>query len=141
MIAGMKTRTISQLDEEIRTIQQELQSLGPMHPGNISSQYQVCGRPGCRCADPKEPVRHGPYPKLTYVYHGKSVCRFVRAGTEITLAERLAVYKKFRLLIDQWVALSIQRGVIEFFPEHPIPQKNNKTKPKSPAKRKNRSRS
>jgi len=112
----MKTTSISSLETEIQTIQAELQSLGPMHPGSLSKQYQVCGRPGCRCADPKHPQRHGPYHKLAYVYRGKPVCRFVRAGTEELLSDRLAVYKRFRKLIDRWIQLSIQRGVIDFFP-------------------------
>jgi hypothetical protein len=111
----MKTTPISTLEAEIRTVQAELQNLGPMHPGSISQQYQVCGRAGCRCADPKQPQRHGPYHKLAYVYRGKPVCRFVRAGTERLISERLAVYKRFRQLVDRWIELSIQRGVIDFF--------------------------
>jgi hypothetical protein len=125
----MNTTTISLIDEEIRSIQKELQALGPMHPGNISSQYQVCGRAGCRCVDPKNPERHGPYHKLAYVYRGKPVCRFVRAGNETQLKERLVVYKRFRELMNRWIALSIQRGAIEFFPTVPKPQKQ-KNQPK-----------
>lgn len=112
----MKTTSIAQLEQEIRSIQAKLQALGLMHPGSISKQYQVCGRVGCRCVDSKHPQRHGPYHKLAYVYHGKPVCRFVRAGTEQALALRLAVYKQFRQLIDRWVELSIQRGIMDFFP-------------------------
>jgi hypothetical protein len=111
----MKTTPIAQLEAEIRNIQAELQALGPMHPGSISKQYQVCGRTGCRCQDVRHPQRHGPYHKLAYVYRGKPVCRFVRAGTEDQLTQRLAVYKRFRGLIDRWIALSIQRGVLDFF--------------------------
>ena len=120
----MKTTSISSLETEIQTIQAELQSLGPMHPGSLSKQYQVCGRPGCRCADPKHPQRHGPYHKLAYVYRGKPICRFVRAGTEGLLSDRLAVYKRFRKLIDRWIQLSIQRGVLDFFP--PAPKKQHR---------------
>jgi hypothetical protein len=112
----MNTTSISAIEKKIRNIQAELQNLGPMHPGSVSKQYQVCGRPGCRCADPKHPQRHGPYHKLAYVYRGKPVCRFVRAGTEQALGQRLAVYKRFRQLIDRWIKLSIQRGILEFFP-------------------------
>ena len=136
----MNTTSIAQIDEEIRKIQKELQTLGPMHPGNISSQYQVCGRPDCRCVDPKKPQRHGPYPKLTYVYRGRPVCRFVRASTQKALGERLAVYKRFRQLIDRWIALSIQRGITNFFPAAPKPRQPTKAKP-TPAPRRLKSRS
>jgi hypothetical protein len=131
----MNTTSIAQIDKEIRNIQNELQTLGPMHPGNISSQYQVCGRPDCRCVDPKTPQRHGPYHKLSYVYRGHPVCRFVRAGTQTALGERLAVYKRFRQLIDRWIALSIQRGTIDFFPAAPMPKHSTKAKPAPPPRR------
>ena len=128
----MKTTSISAIEVEIRNIQAELQDLGPMHPGSISKQYQVCGHTGCRCSDPKHPQRHGPYHKLAYVYRGKPVCRFVRAGTERTLSARLAVYKRFRRLIDRWIDLSIQRGVTDFFSAAPSSPKKNKPTPKHP---------
>lgn len=128
-IAIMKKQTISQIEEEIHNIQDELQRLGAMHPGSISKQYQVCGRAGCQCAATKNPQRHGPYHKLSYVHRGKAVCRFVRAGTEQALSERLAVYKRFRELTDRWVALSILRAKIEFFPQEPHASKKKRSKP------------
>jgi hypothetical protein len=121
----MKTTPISAIEGETRRIQAELQELGPMHPGSISKQYQVCGRAGCRCTDPKHPQRHGPYHKLAYVYRGKPVCRFVRAGTEQALGQRLAVHKRFRHLIDRWIELSIQRGIIDFFSTPPASRKKS----------------
>ena len=121
----MKTTSISQIEAEIRNIQTELQTLGPMHPGSISKQYQVCGRAGCKCMDSKHPQRHGPYNKLAYVHRGKKTCRFVRAGTEQDLSERIASYKRFRQLIDRWVELSIQRGIVDFFPSTQSRQKNS----------------
>ena len=124
----MKTISISQIESEIRNIQTELQTLGPMHPGSISKQYQICGRAGCKCMDPKDPQRHGPYNKLDYVHRGKKTCRFVRAGTEHELAERTATYKRFRQLIDRWTELSIERGMIDFFPSA------KKTPKKKPAR-------
>lgn len=112
----MKTTSISKIEEEIRSIQAQLQALGPMHPGSISRQYQVCGRPGCKCKDPNRPQRHGPYNKLDYVYRGKKTCRFIRAGMAQALSERIANYKLFRQLTDRWVELAIKRGMVEFFP-------------------------
>jgi len=86
-----------------------------MHPGSVSRQYQVCGNPACRCMHPKHPQRHGPYCKLAYVHRGKPVCRFVRADCAQAVKQRLAAYKRFRSLIDQWIELSIKQGVIQFF--------------------------
>jgi hypothetical protein len=103
------------LQAEIREIQKILLELGPIHPGSISMQYQVCGKPGCRCQHPTKPKRHGPYGKLFYVHRGSKVCRFVRADCLESLRARVARYKTFRKLIDRWIELSIEMAKIEFF--------------------------
>jgi len=97
-----------------------------MHPGSVSRQYQVCGRSGCRCMHPQHPQRHGPYHKLAYVHRGKPVCRFVRADCVSEVLGRVATYKTFRKLIDQWVALCIRQGQVEFF-STPAAPKNHPT--------------
>ena len=79
-----------------------------MRPGSLSRQYNVCGKPGCRCKDPKNPRRHGPYYKLNYVYGGKKTSEFVRASKPKTVRNQLANYKRFRQLTDQWVGLALQ---------------------------------
>jgi len=103
------------LEREIEAIKQKLLALGPMHPGSVSRQYQVCGNPACRCLHPTKPQKHGPYYKLAYVHQGKPVCRFVRAACVDDMKTRLAAYKTFRSLVDKWIELSIRRGTIEFF--------------------------
>jgi len=116
IIAVMNTnKSLDRLGRKIDTIKQQLLALGPMHPGSVSRQYQVCGNPACRCMDKTRPKRHGPYCKLAYVHRGKPVCRFVRADCVRAVKERLAVYKIFRSLIDQWIEISIAQGVVEFF--------------------------
>lgn len=109
------TRSLDRLEREIVAIKRQLLALGPMHPGSVSRQYQVCGNPACRCMKPQRPQRHGPYYKLAYVHRGKPVCRFVRAGCVNEMKKRLAIYKTFRSLMNRWIKLSIQQGVMEFF--------------------------
>jgi hypothetical protein len=107
----MKKRlTVQEIDAKILHLKNQLLALGPLHPGSLSRQYQVCGRPGCKCVDPHKARPHGPYAKLTYVFHGKFTCRFVRAGTLKEVTALLATFKTFRMLTDQWVALAIQRA-------------------------------
>jgi len=108
--------SFQKLEEEIARIQKKLSTLGPMHPGSISLQYQVCGKKGCKCQHPIEPQRHGPYCKLFYVHEGNEVCRFVRADCADQLKTRLQSYKTFRKLTDRWIKLSIRRAQAEFFP-------------------------
>lgn len=89
-------------------IQARLQALGPMRPGSLSRQYNVCGQPGCRCKDPQNPRRHGPYYQLSYGYGGKRTTEFVRRQDLKVVRAQLANYRKFRQLIDQWIGLSLQ---------------------------------
>lgn len=107
----MKTPlTLQQLDKKILRLKQQLLALGPLHPGSLSRQYQVCGKPGCKCCDPQKPRPHGPYTKLTYVHRGKFTCRFVRAEAVQEVTALVATFKTFRQLTKEWVALSIQRA-------------------------------
>jgi len=108
-------KTLKKPEKELEDIKQQLLEVGSMHPGSMSQQYQVCGNKKCRCMDKETPQRHGPYYKLSYVYHGKPVCRFVRAACVEEMKVRLDAYKKFRLLTDKWIELSIEQGMAEFF--------------------------
>src|SRR5215471_16597074 len=66
------------LEERIQSIKREIFALGDLRPGALSLQYNVCGTPSCRCrADP--PIKHGPYPQISFTWHGKSTTRTVRA--------------------------------------------------------------
>lgn len=102
--------TVQQIDKNILQLKQRLLALGPLHPGSLSRQYQVCGKPGCKCCDPKKPRPHGPYTKLTFVHHGKFTCRFVRAQSVAEVSALVAAFKIFRQLTDDWIALAIQRA-------------------------------
>jgi hypothetical protein len=108
-------RSIEKMEAEISQIQEELAQLGPMHPGSISQQYQVCGNPSCKCMRKENPQRHGPYAKLSFTRRSKRVCRFVRADCVEPFEQRLAIYKEFKKLTDRWVALSIKIGELKFF--------------------------
>ena len=102
--------TVQQIDEKILALKRQLLDLDPLHPGSLSRQYQVCGKPGCKCCDPQKPRPHGPYTKLTYVYRGKYTCRFVRAQSVKEVTALVATFKTFRQLTDDWIALAIQRA-------------------------------
>lgn len=105
----MSPRTIK---KSIERIKQQLKEMGPMRPGSLSKQYTICGKAGCRCADKKNPRRHGPYYQLSYVHQGKSTTRFIRSPFVPELKKELANYKKFRHLTDEWVRLSLESSSI-----------------------------
>ncbi len=101
-------QAIQKIERKIQAIKAKLLELGPMRPGSVSAQYNVCGKPGCRCKDPQTPRRHGPYYQLNYVYQGKKKSQFIRRENLKQVRQELATYKKFRQLTDQWIGLALQ---------------------------------
>jgi hypothetical protein len=95
------------IEQQIRKIKEELVSLGPMRPGSLSRQLSVCGKPGCACADPDKPKKHGPFYQLSYAHQAKSSTRFVRPEYVPQIKKELAAYKRFRTLTQSWVALEL----------------------------------
>jgi len=106
MIPDMK---ITPIERQIEHLKRQLAELGPMHPGSLSEQYNVCGKPGCRCKNPKNPQKHGPYYQLSFTWRGKSRTRFVRAERLAGMRQKIANYKRFRELTDEWVDLVVER--------------------------------
>ena len=99
---------LAQIQRRIELIQRQLAALGPMHPGSIGEQFNVCGTPGCRCKDPGQPQKHGPYYQLSFTWRGKSSSRFVRPESLPAMREKAANYKRFRELTQEWVDLAVE---------------------------------
>lgn len=105
--------TQNQIKRRLERIKVQLNTLGPMHPGSISEQYNVCGTPGCRCKDPKRPRKHGPYYQLSYTWRRRSTSCFVRGEQLAPMRKKVANYKRFRDLMNTWVDLSIELERLE----------------------------
>lgn len=99
--------TINDIHQRLDRIKAELLALGPIHPGSLSEQYNVCGTPGCRCKDPKKPEKHGPYHQLSYTWRGRGRSRFVRPERLAAMREKVANHKRFRELTAEWVDLAV----------------------------------
>jgi len=104
------TKPIQKYQQKIAGLKDQLLQLDRMRPGSLSRQYNVCGKPGCRCKDPKKPKRHGPYYQLNYVFRGKKKSQFIRAADVAAVRAELTTFKKFRRLTHQWVGLALQRA-------------------------------
>jgi hypothetical protein len=105
--------SIQQIEQRIQRIKTELAGIGDMRPGSLSKQYNVCGKPGCRCKDPENPQRHGPYHQLSWVHRGKSTTQFIRRPFVSQVKTELASYKTFRRLTDQWVELALDAAKLK----------------------------
>ena len=103
----MTTKTLERLRSEIEKIKRQLMRLDGFRPGSLSEQYNVCGKPGCRCkADP--PQRHGPYYQLSYTRKGRSGTKFVRRNQVKKVRKEIKNYAKFRELVERWVDLQME---------------------------------
>lgn len=109
MVSDMQTNTrIQKITQQIQNLKNALLALQDMRPGSLSRQYNVCGKPGCRCKHPKNPQRHGPYYKLSYVHRGKFTSQFIKPHHVAQVQAELANYKQFRQLTRRWIALALQ---------------------------------
>ena len=103
---------IQAIEHKIQNLKDQLVALGPLRPGSLSRQYHVCRKPGCRCQDPHNPQRHGPYYHLDYVHHGKKTTRFIRPAELREVRNQLTNFKRLRRLVDSWVTWSLKRAEI-----------------------------
>jgi len=103
----MMDRKALALQREIERIKKELVELGDLRPGSLSKQYNVCGKPACRCkASP--PVKHGPYYQVSYTRKGRSGSKFVRREQITRVRQQLKNYTKLRALVDRWIEAGVE---------------------------------
>lgn len=104
---GAMKRKIQQLENTIAKIKAALATLGELRPGSLSEQYNVCGRPNCRCKGSRA-QRHGPYYQLSYTRNGKSSSRFVKPSELAAVRRQVENYARLRTLVDRWIDLATE---------------------------------
>lgn len=96
--------SIQQMNEQITEILQE----GPLIPGRIKKQWNVCGMAGCRCKDPENPQKHGPYHQLSFTLAGKSTTMFVKEDEFERMSAAVERYHEFKSLSLQLVQAYVE---------------------------------
>ncbi len=96
------------LSERIISIKKELSELGDMHPGSLSTQYNVCGNKTCACKDPVNPKKHGPYNQLSFSRRGKSSTRFIKEHNLEEIRKQVDNHRRFRELNEEWIDISVE---------------------------------
>jgi len=92
---------------QIEKVKGQLAALGDLRPGSLSTQYNVCGTPGCRCkATP--PEKHGPYYQVSFTRKGKSSSKFVRKEDLAAVRRELKNYEVMKTLVDRWIDLATE---------------------------------
>lgn len=107
----MTAKRVSQIERRIEKIKRDLAALGDLRPGSLSTQYNVCGTPGCRCkAIP--PEKHGPYYQISYTRKGKSSTKFVRKEELPVIRKQLKNYESMRTLVELWIDLATELSIL-----------------------------
>jgi hypothetical protein len=107
----MDTRREATLVRQIEKVKRDLVALGDLRPGSLSTQYNVCGTPGCRCkATP--PQKHGPYYQVSFTRKGKSSTKFVKPKDLSAVREQLKNYERMKLLMDNWIELATELSTL-----------------------------
>ncbi len=92
----MNTKRLEQIEQQIKKIKVQLQQLGIMRPGALTQQYR----------NPKERTR--PFFQLSYTYQMKSRSEYIRPQFVPEVSLQIENYKRFKMLVDEWVALGIE---------------------------------
>ena len=100
-------KQIRALENQIRKIKLQMDSLGDIRPGSLSRQYNVCGSPNCRCKE-DPPKKHGPYYQLSFTRKGRSSSKFIKKQHLQAVRKQLKNYARLRTLLDRWIELGTQ---------------------------------
>ncbi len=90
--------------EIIKTLTDKISGLleeGPMLPGSISEQWNVCGKKECRCRDKVSPKRHGPYPQLSFTLGGRGSSMFIKIKDLEKAQEYTLRHREFKRLFGE----------------------------------------
>ena len=94
----MSAKRIQEIERRIARIKDELQTIGPMRPGSLTRQYR----------DPQTGA--GAYWQISYTRQMKSRTEYVRREWVRDVRKQIAMHKRFKRLIDQWVDLGIEHS-------------------------------
>jgi hypothetical protein len=84
----------TKLLKERQRLLKELGRWPPVLRASIRRQGNVCGKPRCRCKDPKNPILHGPYHYLSHRYEERSQTIFLNEVKLKYAREWIANYKR-----------------------------------------------
>ena len=130
------TRCLADFERRRQAIAQQVAQLGDLRAGSITSTSGRCGKPGCRCHQPGQPV-HGPNLRLTYKVDGKTVSESLPTPAAIHKAEReVAEFRKFQQLSREFVETNAE--ICQLRPTEDEPQTDQEKKRQRRSARKSR---
>ena len=92
----MATETLKTIENRIRRLRRLLANAGNMRPGTLGVQYR-------RPAEKK-----APFHQISYTRKGHSRSEYVRPENLSAVRLEIAAYRRFKILLDQLLDLSIR---------------------------------
>ncbi len=105
----MSTQKRNDKADRIKARLVKLLAEGVMIPGSIKKQWNVCGMPGCRCKDPDDPQKHGPYWQLSFTLAGRSTSMFVKNEEYEQMLTATERYRRFKALSLELVQAYVEK--------------------------------
>ena len=93
---------------KVEKLKAELANMGPMLPGSVSEQWNVCGAPTCRCKDRDDPQKHGPYYQLSFTVGGKSSSMFIKKADLTEVRRRMKRFQRFKQWVKDLVVANVE---------------------------------
>ncbi|MBU2437486.1 MAG: hypothetical protein KKE55_07310 [Candidatus Omnitrophica bacterium] len=93
----MNKRTLKRLIKARRELIQKLGNYEYILRGTVVKRGNICGKEGCKCKRPHNPIPHGPYRYLSHRGRQKTQMVFLN-NTKLKLASR--GIKEYHKLID-----------------------------------------
>jgi len=94
----MSEKRIQHIERRIERIKEALRHIGPMRPGSLTRQYK----------DPEH--KTGAYWQISYTRQMKSRTEYIRGECAVEVRQQVAMYRRFKRLVDRWVDLSIEHS-------------------------------
>jgi len=91
-------RRLRQIERQIERIKEQLLVQGPLRPGALTRQYK----------NPQQ--RRGAYHQLNYTRKMKSHTEYVRPEFIADIRKQIIAYKRFKKLVEKWIALGIEHS-------------------------------
>jgi hypothetical protein len=134
----MTPKSLETLAQRRVQITDQIAALADLRCGSITSATGRCGKPNCRCHQPKAPG-HGPNLRLTYKTESKTITESLPTPGTVRKAEReIAEFRKYQALHKEFLEVNAQ--ICQMRPAEPdlqSVQEKKRWKPsskKSPAK-------
>ena len=96
-----------QKKKSVDQVKQQIVKLGPVLPGSIGEQWNVCGTPGCKCKDLTNPKKHGPYYQLSFSVGGRSSSMFIKKEDLPEVRKRVKNYQELKKLVTDLIQANV----------------------------------